>query len=132
LLAISEENLKITKNESSNTIDLIDLEERPNRNVITEEDVSINEEKRINTIDIFENLQIRQPAKIEEKPEMVMVDEKNNSSPKKFYKDGSTMLDNEFFKNYLGETNSIQKSYCKDIIDSLLNVNRISCLVTFG
>ncbi len=96
------------------------MEERPNVNVITEEDTSINEEKRINTIDIFENLKIRQPTKIEDKP--VEVNEKNNTSPKKFYKEGNAMLDNEFFKNFLGGTNSIQTTYYKDIIDSLLNV----------
>ena len=122
--------MKLTKNESSSTNYLIDLDEKVKANLVTEEDTYINEERRINSMDLFENLKIIQPTKIEKKP--MLINEKNHSSPKKFYKDGSAMLDNEFFKNFLGETSNLQKFYYKEFIDSLLNVIYYFVLVAFS
>ena len=119
---------QIVKTENSNIIDLIDLEEKPKDSLVSEEDSTINEEKKDNTLDLFDNLIIREPLKKEANLDVNLG--KSDSTPIKFYKEGNTVLNNDFFKNFL-KNNHTQQHYNREIIDTLLNVSTWILLFSF-
>jgi hypothetical protein len=121
-LNLNKEEAKTNENQNSQNNNLIDLEEKTSERNMTEESV-VNEEKK-DADNLFENLTVRDNTKKEttisgQKQNVINI----NTSPKKFYKDGSANLDNDFFNNFFGNFSQLQKNCDKELIDSILNVN---------
>ena len=112
-----------TKPSISGNQDLIDLNEKPKENQIVEDENVINEENN----NLFANMTVRENIQKNENHTLISKIKQLNVSPKKFYKDRSSVLDNNFFKNFLGENQNITRNCDKELIDSLLNV--ISVLI---
>ena len=102
----------------------VKLNKSTNLNFITDIIIKVDNSKLIseeeNTGNLFENLTVRESVKIESSSHMKTYN--IMTSPSKFYKEGSSLLDNDFFKNFLAFNKKIHKQCDKELVDSLLNV----------
>ena len=126
LIASEEKASKELSCLSKNT-DFSEVNNKEISKLIIQEDSIINEE---NCENLFENLTVRESMKIDK----FSVKESNKliGSPRKFYKEGRSSLDNDFLKNYFAIDTKVQKQCDKELVDSLLNVSIINKLFAFN
>lgn len=104
------------ENSFSTNVNILSNFKTKEKSLFIDDDESLkNEENRAN---LFENLFVRETKKNERSSQSDKIVE----SPRKFYKDGKTALDNEFFRNYFASEIKFQKQCDKELVYSLLNV----------